>query len=900
MHQVFVQSPAQAVGASIPSHFSSAKHAPPSCLTQLIDRTELLAAINQRRRRRLLIVHAPAGYGKTTLLAQWRKFVLDTGARAAWVGLEKADRPRERFVAGIISALVHAGIDLPQQLRRDGAYDAGALLETVLSHCEQSAQETWLFFEDWHFVEDGTVAELLDVLVRRMPANWHVALSSRTRPKLNLIALRAQGQLIELGKEELRFSHAETHAFMAPASMPYADIEQLADITEGWAIALQLAGLWLVANGMLASLQSSFLGSINGMADYLAAEVFAGLSPELQQFLLESSICARFNAELADAVRERSDSASFIEALRGLHGLTMKLDDEGQWYRHHRIFAEFLDAERRNLPSERTARLHACAANWFERSGLPFEAVEHARQSGDQARTIELVENAGCVEICIRTGAPAVRSLLDSLPSDIVWQRPRLRAAQTAINLKLGSIAEAGRALAELQASLDPDSVDTALARDLLIVESLRHCFIDANPTLADLDAHRRVQEGLAGADWWLEGLMHNVQGRLEMRGGQLSEAVQSLDRADQIFDRGGSAQGRFFMTVQLAICHLFLGRLSAAGSCLEQARRVLKRQPDEAPAYAAIAHTVDALLLYERNELSAAARAAQLGLAGLELAEGCFEQYFISTYVAARIAFLTSGLDAAIRTIERGRRLARYHELTRVEGLLDCLQARLFIDAEQWDAALLLVTGSKPAAGPALDAGWLEQDFAMPVHCLLALHEGRAGDALELAQAMIERCQTASRVPAQIRANILKAFACAALGDAERARLALGDALDLATTEEIVQPFFEFDARMLRLLRDFQRSEMINLAPPQANFVSGLILRIIATGKAKDNGEQLTAREREILVHLRQGGSNKMIARSLGLTENAVKFHLKNVFRKLGVDSRTMAAAVAERMTLE
>lgn len=860
---------------------------------------ELRNTIERGRHKRLLLVQAPAGYGKSMLLTQWHKYLIAAGARAAWIGLEKADAQPGRFSACIVSALSQAGLEIPASLHeaaRDG--DPADLLEALIRCGEQYSRETWLVIEDWHLINASPATELLEAMLRRMPVNWHIALSSRQRPKFNLIALRAAGQLVEIGPNELRFSRKEIEALMTPAHWPATAIAELAEVTEGWAIALQLAQLWATDKEMLSTLKRSFLGSIEGMADYVAAEIFAEMTAELQQFLLESSVCNRLNAGLADAVRQRSDSARFIEELKASLGLLIPLDEAHEWYRMSRIFCEFLEGQRQSISPKRLAQLHGRAADWYESQGLLFEAVEQASRSGNQGRTISLIENAGCVDLCIRTDAPAVRSLLDAIPTEVVHQRPRLRAAHTAINLKLGSIAEASKALAELQATLGSDSVDSALQRDLLIVESLRQCFIDKSPSTEELIAYRRSLENFAGSDWWLEGLMHNVQGRLEMRRGLLTDAVASLSRADQIFVQGGATQGHFFMLANLAICYLLLGRLSAADEALKLVRAVFKGELDRASAYAGVAQAVEALFLYERNELSAAGNAAQLALAGLERAEGCFEQYFISTYAAVRAAFATSGYEAAMRMIERGRRLSLYHGLPRLERLVDCLQARLHIDAEQWDEAEKMAPSIQGLTIEAADGGWLELDFWAPVHALLALHHGRLDEARDMARLMIERCLEGGRVSAQIRAYILMALACDAAQNSLGKFAALEDAISLAAIDGIVQPFFEFGPRILGLLRDFQRSEMAGMSATQANFVSGLVLRIIAAGKADSGAEQLTQREREVLAHLRDGVSNKVIARALDLTENAVKFHFKNIFRKLGINNRAMAAAIANRIS--
>jgi LuxR family maltose regulon positive regulatory protein len=857
----------------------------------------MLSAIQAGRARRLLLVQAPAGYGKTTLLAQWRELALARGALVAWIGLEASDRTARTLVEAILSALAHAGVPLPDELLSAATRaQPDEVLDALLRLDEQRQRETWLVLDDWHFAESDEAAAVVERLLRRMPDRWHVALSSRWRPQLNLLAHRARGQVLEFGQNDLRFSADETRALMQDAASSDAVVAELAAITEGWPIALAVSQLWLSNAGDLDALRASFVGSIDGMADYLASEIFAGLSPEMRAFLVETSICVRFNNHLADNVRQRTDSAALMESLRALRGLAIPLDGEGRWYRHHRIFAEFLERERARLPADQVAILHRSAADWFEREGLIVEAVAHARASGDNARAGAIVESAQCVDICLRHGASAVRALLDTLPSDEVERRPRLCAAKAATRLKHGSIAEAGRAIADLQGLVAAGSGDPALRRDVTIVASLRECFIDGVPSLADIaDLHRTI-ERMDPAEWWILGLMRNVEGRLELRRGLLVDSAKSLARADVIFQRGGSAHGHFFMLANVAVCRLFLGQLADAEWGLNAARQVLAEGVEASDSYEGVTRTIEAVLYHERGMGTAAGKAAALALAGLERAEGCFEQYFLSTLVAARAAFVDKGLDAALRVLERGRHLARYHGLPRVDGLLDALHARLLIDSDRAEDAERLIA----ATGLALtrDEGeWLEADHADPVLCLLAIKAGDAARAQKIAAVMAARCRAGGRVPSMIRALLLEALAAAALGDAVAERRLLGEALQAAAKETICQPFLEHGPPLSAMLRALVTQQDAALPTAEAIFLDDLIQRIDAAYKARWLIDRLTLRERDILRQLHPGRSNKMIARDLALSESAVKFHLKNVFRKLEIDNRSIAAEIGQRL---
>lgn len=875
----------------------NAKHAPPVSFSDAIERERLIAKMEAHRHRRLLVVQAPAGYGKSLVLSQWHDRIRRSGACAAWISLERSDAGDGAFVTAMILAFANAGIvDRDDTLLPSTGRTAMDSLDALIARMAAMARETWLIIDDWHLAQSSAATALLETLLRRIPVNWHVILASRERPQLALAALRASGQMIVFGAEDLRFSLAEMIESMKAARLSDAAFVALWEQTEGWPIAVRLSSLWLQEGHDAVMLQPSFLAAIDGMADYLGEEIFSALSNDVRDFLIEISICGRFDAHLADAVRESADATRHMDGLRSLGGLIVADDGEPGWFRWHPIFAEFLARRRRSLAEPRLRQLHSRAAGWFEQHDRLDQAVDHARSSGDRTDTIRLVESANCVDLCIRTGASAVRTLLEKLPLEAIRERPRLQAAYAAINLKQGSIAQAQALMTELRAGLRSGGRDTILERDILTLENLWLCFIDTSPTAEELADHQRRLAGVGADEWWLRGLMYNVQGRLEMRAGRLQEACETLEQAYAIFAEGGSAHGCFFMSGHVALCHLFLGKLSTAEGALQRARTLLDDAFDGEPVFTGIWHSINALLLYERNALPAAWHSAQLALTALEQAEGCFEQYLVAVHVGASAAFALSGLDAAKEIVSRGRKLAQYHGFIVMDCILDDLSARLHAEAGLWQAPAL--SGARTIGKR--DRGWLESSFFTPVFCLAAIEERRLDEAKSQATAMIGQSRAGGRIPAEIRGHLLLALACAAAENDVRTHEELRLAIALATPEGILQPFFELEGGLLRLLRELSRQQPSPLSPAQASFLSSLILRVVATDKARDRGEQLTAREREILGHLISGVSNKVIARALDLTENAVKFHLKNVFRKLGVESRVMAAAVAEQMASE
>ncbi len=395
----------------------NAKHAQPAGAAEVLLRERLLDAVD--RHRPLLLLQAPAGFGKTVFLSRLHALIRNSGACAAWVSLDAADAEATAFVAAVALALVNAGV-----LENDDALVPSpnrsvlAAVDNIAARARDVQRETWLFLDNWQQAQSHGTVELLESLLRRLPANWHVALASRTPPRLSLAMYRASAQLSEIGAEDLRMSDEEVLELLAHRACPPDAVHAVTARTQGWPIAVSLAALELQRTGDFAALRSSFLETIDGMSDYLETEIFSRLEDRLKEFLIEISICDSFDAELADCVRGSDDAGCLIEALRPLNGLISFVPLRRDGRRLHPILAEFLGSRRRGLDRSRLRLLHKRAADWFESRTQLGDAVAHARESGDEARTIRLVESANCLDLCIRGGALAVNSLLENLPEE--------------------------------------------------------------------------------------------------------------------------------------------------------------------------------------------------------------------------------------------------------------------------------------------------------------------------------------------------------------------------------------------------------------------------------------------------------------------------------------------------
>ncbi|HET9520304.1 MAG TPA: hypothetical protein VFO73_04585, partial [Candidatus Limnocylindrales bacterium] len=385
---------------------------------------------------RLVLVSAPAGFGKTTLLADW---LAGGGTRSAWLSLDRDDNDVVRFARGLMAALE----TLPRESgggrevafgadeRIDGELALALVLDSLAALvADDPGALTVIVLDDYHLIVEPSVHALVAALLDRLPKRAVLAIATRADPRLPIARLRAQGELIELRGEDLRFTPAEADSLLrsADVALPSDDVEALATRTEGWAAALRLAAVSLRGRQDPAELVHRFGASHRFVLDYVIDEVLAGLPPETEAFLLQTSILTRLSGPLCDAVTGRADGQERLEALDRLNLLIVPLDEERRWYRYHGLFAEILQARLRVLHPGDVAELHARASAWHEGRADDDEAIAHALASGDQTRVARCVAYA-CGRHLNAGELATVRRWLDSVPRDVVEHHAQLAAA---------------------------------------------------------------------------------------------------------------------------------------------------------------------------------------------------------------------------------------------------------------------------------------------------------------------------------------------------------------------------------------------------------------------------------------------------------------------------------------
>ncbi len=895
----------------------------PSRRPGFVPRPRLVGRLEEGLARGLILVCAPAGSGKTVLLADWARH---GGRPVAWLSLDVGDNDPARFWRHVVAALGRA---------RPGI---GELAEPVLGPLETSSpdglvmalinelaaepgeDEVLLVLDDYHLIDSQPVHGSLLFLLEHLPPGLRIVLASRSDPPLPLARLRASGQLAELRAAELRFTADEAAALLREAigaDLPGTAVTALTARTEGWAAGLQLAGLSMRGQADTAGFVAAFSGSHRYVLDYLTGEVLERQNPQVREFLLDTSVLERLSGELCDAVTGRADSQAMLQDIERAGLFLVPLDEVRGWWRYHHLFADLLRARLEQEQPGRVQELHrAAAAAWSDEHDLGDAAVRHALASGDTARAARLVERH--VETLLgRSEGATLHRWLSALPAESVRARPRLCLAQ-AISAVVGRQVEAVEGLlddAERAFAVtgdEPYEPPTGRAGSVLANVPALIAFLHADlarlrgnaalatdynrQTLAELgdeDSVMRsfVRWNLAGADW--------LRGRL---------GPAERDLAEVLAERRVAGEG--FLAIR--VCY-DLGQVQRAQGNLDAALATYRHALDIAgngsqPPHLGMAHVGLAEVLYERDELAAALDHATQGVT-------LCRQLALTPPLAAGLAVV-----ARIRQAhgEAAAAIAAMGEAG--QAGLSPLVVALFNPVPSQRARLLLAQGDVTAASQWAKAAGLspedEPDYPRePPYLLLArvlLAQDRPGPALTLLQRLLATAASQGRIGSVIEIQALRALALAADDDHAGALGALAEAVTLACPQGYVRVFADEGAAMRALLtrlaaaRKDQRAAARGIDP---DYLAGLLRACGQAGAVPPSrraaaalpgmAEPLTDREAEVLRLLAAGRSNQRIAHELVVALDTVKKHVTHVLGKLGAANRTEAVARARQLGL-
>jgi LuxR family transcriptional regulator, maltose regulon positive regulatory protein len=887
-----------------------------------VPRPRLVQALSEGLARGRVLICAPAGFGKTALLADWAR---GGGRPVAWLGLDAGDNDPARFWRYVVAALDQAQPGIAERLGPLLGPPAprsfeGLVTALINELAAQPGRDEVLVLDDYHLVDAGPVHESVAFLLENLPPGLLLVVSGRADPPLPLARLRARGQLAELRAAELRFTTEEAAALLGAAagpSLPDTAVVALTGRTEGWAAGLQLAALSLRGRTDAAGFVAAFSGSHRFVLDYLADEVLDGQPGQVRAFLLETSVLERLSGELCDAVTGRSGSQAMLHQIERAGLFLVPLDEVRRWWRYHHLFADLLRARLEQEQPGRVQELHRAAAAWSDEHDLGDDAVRHALATGDAAWAARLVERH--VETLLRRSEGAtLHRWLSALPAESVRDRPRLCLAQ-ATNAAISFRVEAVEGLADdaerAFAVRGDEPYEPSVPRAVSVLANVPAAIAFLHAVLARLrgdpalaSGYNRQTLGLLGEQ---DGLMRSMV-RWNMAGadwlrGRLGQAERDL--AEVLAERRAAGEGFLAMRVcyDLGQVQRAQGNMDAALATYREALEIAGEVSSQ-PPHLGLAHVGLAEVLYERDEVAAALDHATRGVT-------LCRQLAFTPPLAAGLAVLAQIRQAHGDTAAA---VAAMGEAGQVE--LSPQVVALLNPVPSQRARLLLAQGDVTAASQWAKAAGLspedEPDYPrQPAYLLLArvlLAQDRPGPALTLLQRLLATAASQGRIGSVIEIQALRALALAARRDHAGAVSALAEAVTLACPQGYVRVFADEGAPMRALVtrlsaaRKDQRATAHDIDP---HYLAGLLRACGQAGAAPPSrraaaalsgmAEPLTDREVEVLRLLAAGRSNQRIAHELVVALDTVKKHVTHVLSKLGAANRTEAVARARQLGL-
>jgi LuxR family transcriptional regulator, maltose regulon positive regulatory protein len=918
-------------GTMEPPLLLDTKFYPPRSPRKLVPRPRLRDSLVGGTAAKLMLVSAPAGFGKSTLVAQWLTEWLAgdpapaaTRRSAAWLSLDRDDDAPRVFwtylVAALTRAVAEAAPTALQLLRANPPPPAHTVVATLLNDLEALDRDVVLVLDDYHVIDSRDVHEEMAFLLDHLPSRLHLVFVSRADPALPLARMRARGELVEIRAAELRFTSDEALAYLNDVmglQLTVGDVATLEGRTEGWIAALQLAALSMQGRDDLAAFIVGFAGDDRYIVDYLVEEVLGRQSAEVRDFLLQTSVLGRLSGPLCDAVTGRSGGKSALEALERGNLFLVPLDDRRQWYRYHHLFADVLRAHLLADHADEVPELHRRASAWFEQHAEPSEAIRHAVAGNDYDRAADLMELAYRHMLRDRQEAE-VRTWVRMLPADVVRRRPVLGMGFVAALASGSEFDTVEERLRDIERFTGPSSGAGAglgpPPGDVVVVDEIGYRRLPGNIALyrAAMDLARGDVDGTVGharqaillapaedaltraSAAALSGLASWSTGDLESAYRGYAEGVDGLQRVGWLSDVLGCC-------VALADLRRAQGRLGDALHTCEWALELTRPEPGSPPLRGtADMHVSISEVLHERNDLAGAmehlAHSEQLGEHN-----GLPQNPYRWRVAMARLRQAAGDLDGALGFLDEADRVYVGDYFPNVRPV-PAVRARLRILRGELTAAV--AWAQERQLSPDDNLTYLrEYEHVSLARLLLARHSTeRTGPFLDQATHLLERLLAAAdegdRVSSVIEILVLQARAHQARGDVPAANTSLQRAVSIAEPEGFVRLIADEGPPMAGLLRGLAKQ---GVAAGYVRRLTAASLRGTAPQPpvGQELVEPLSERELDVLRLLGTDLDGPDIARELSVSLNTMRTHTKNIYAKLGVTSRRAAVSQARELGL-
>jgi LuxR family maltose regulon positive regulatory protein len=894
---------------------------PPTYLKKIVPRPHVYELLNSSLQRPLVLVTAPAGFGKTTLISAWLR---QQSLLAAWLSLEESDNDLIRFWSYIIRALYRIYPELAEQIKSwstskqedltNSTPTIESMLTTLINTLMNLETEIILVLDNYQTMSDPQVHQTLTFFIEHLPPLLHLILITRYDPPLPLARLRVQGKLIELSAPQLRFTLEETTTFLTQAmglDLRPEEISALAQRTEGWIAALQLAALSLQSRqenaqnierggdrSAIAQFIQAFTGTNKHIATYLTDEVLQQQPEEIQQFLLQTSILDRLTASLCDQVTQQQQSENMLERLEQNNLFLVPLDNQQHWFRYNYLFTDFLRHHLKHSAPEQIAELHQRASAWYEQNGMFIDAIKHAQAASDSEHAADLIEQHARSFI-ERGEETQVYSWLTHLPTHTFEARPMLSFLHACMLLSQARMDAYEQALTNAEKIWQKEQCYGMLScvYDLRALVALYHDDGEHAVTYAHKALDLEQEHGLRGS-----ALVHLGAGYLKQ--GNIEQAIPHLAEGYRISQKYLNSSAQQNASIYQGEVALVQGNLHAA---MQIFQHIVLENTKNTLWIQVAAHTYLSDLYREWNDLPSALEQSQQAL---RLTEQVQQEGFATAHrflVAARIAWLQDHYHQALNLLDLAEQSSqRFGPNPTLLAQIIEQRIRFLLQREERVSAQQWLKQYAPEEMDGLPS--YAQEYWGCARARLLLDAEQNQETLQILEPLYQRANQQKRTASEITLLILRTLAYHSAGNTQQTLHTLEQTLMLAEQGGYTRIFIDEGAVMAALLTElYSRYQRHHSSEPQhisLGYIYTLLhsfgteiqppIWLISPENEERMIEKLSEREYMVLGLIAEGLSNQEIAQKLVVTVSTIKTHLNNIYAKLHVHTRLQAVTRA------
>ncbi len=900
----------------------------PPARAELVRRPALIERLNVGLDRKLTLISAPAGFGKTTLVSEWVEGLQETGKRKshpikfAWLSLDVEDNDPVRFLSYFIAAMnrnTEIGPEIGQSasslLQSPQPPSTNTILTSLINEVVSAPVRIVFVIDDYHLIESEPIHQALVFLLDNLPPQFHLVIVTREDPQLSLSKLRASDQLTEIRAADLRFTSSEATEFLNRVmglNLSAEDVEGLETRTEGWIAGLQLAAISIKGYSDASGHIKAFTGSHRLVLDYLIEEVLESQPASTKRFLLHTSILKRLTGSLCDAITGENDGQATLEALEHANLFINPLDEQRQWYRYHHLFADLLQRQLHLLQDNLACELHLRASRWYEQNELQMEAIEHALSGKDFERAADLIEQQA--EAIWERGEHAkLLRWTNKIPKEILFTKPNLAIFLAWVQLETGEVHEAEMSLQAINQMIHSYQVEgsigsqgesshpkTSHLKSRILVMRAMIGFRQAD--VPGIIKHaREALESLPETDLSWRAIAAMALGDSQYIAGDMNAANRALSEAIRISREAGNIYIMIYASIKLAIILQYQCKLHQALAICRELMAYIEAHGLSESSMNGLLHAEWGEILWDLNDID---RALELVSRGIQLSEREIDLTNLSWthLVLVKILYARREFSEGLRTISNLEKMVGEAQLPPwIVSRIAAWKAKIWLAQGNIDAVQIWVHERQLQTNDDIQTT-REVEYLVLARFLLS--QGNLDEAVSLLERLLESAEAGGRVTRMIEMQLVLSLVLHEQGESEKAISVLKKSLALAQPEEHIRLFVNEGPVIAQLLNEALNYGIANAYIPRLLVAFSKTApgeAISAHTQVDQSGmiEPLSEREIEVLQLIAKGLTNQEIASRLYLSLNTIKVHTRNIYGKLGANNRTQAVAKARALGL-